>query len=134
MVRVAFSHDGKTILTATQDQVTRSWPVPEAAVGSVANWSCRAQVATGMELEESGAIRILDAAEWRNRRRKTDDERVFPAGRYIVTSRTSSGQRQMRHRNRSAADTAPAPGIYVDRIAGGDRDYRDSHRRSSCRR
>jgi WD40 repeat protein/serine/threonine protein kinase len=68
VIRVAFSHDGKAILIATQDQLTRSWPVPEAMAGSVDELALWAQVATGMELEQSGAIHVLDAAEWWNRR------------------------------------------------------------------
>jgi WD40 repeat protein/serine/threonine protein kinase len=70
VVRVAFSHDGETILTAAQDQITRSWPVPKPVAGSVRELELSMQVTTGMELEESGAIRILDAAEWRDRRGK----------------------------------------------------------------
>jgi WD40 repeat protein len=69
VARALFSHDGKNILTATQDQVTRSWAVPTEAAGSARELELRAQIATGMELEENGGIHILDAAEWRSRRK-----------------------------------------------------------------
>jgi WD40 repeat protein len=68
VVRVAFSQDGETILTVTQDQVTQSWPVPKPMLGTVEQVELWAQVATGMELEDKGGMRILNAMEWRRRR------------------------------------------------------------------
>src|SRR5262245_11722976 len=68
VVRVAFTHDGKTILTAAADDIERSWQVPTAMNGSSEEVELGSQVTTGLELESDGGVRILDAAEWQERR------------------------------------------------------------------
>src|SRR5262249_11252733 len=70
VARVAFGRDGKTILTATDEQVYRSWRLPAALDGTPKRLQLWAQVVTGMELEEDGGLRILNAAEWEKRRQK----------------------------------------------------------------
>jgi hypothetical protein len=74
VVRVAFSRDGRTIRTATQDQVTRAWPTPSPMTGTPEEIEHWAQVATGMELESNGAIRMLEPAEWHARRQRLRPE------------------------------------------------------------
>jgi WD40 repeat protein len=68
VIRVVFGHNGQTILTTTEDQLARSWPVPAAMTGTADQIELWAQVATGMELEADGGVRILDAAEWQKKR------------------------------------------------------------------
>jgi WD40 repeat protein len=70
VVRVAFGHDGQTVLTATEDQIARSWLVPATMTGTAEQIELWAQVATGMELEADGSVRVLDAAGWQSRRRE----------------------------------------------------------------
>ena len=64
---MAFSPDGKTVLTGSDDQSARLWPVPtplQAEPQRIVLWL---QVITGMELDEHGSIRVLDAATWQQR-------------------------------------------------------------------
>jgi WD40 repeat protein/serine/threonine protein kinase len=68
VIRVEFAHNGQTLLTATKDQMAQTWPVPVAMTGSAEAIEIWAQVTTGMELEADGGVRILDAAQWQDRR------------------------------------------------------------------
>jgi WD40 repeat protein len=70
VVRVAFTHDGKTILTAGDDDIERSWQVPTAMNGSSEEVELWSQVTTGLELDSDGSVRILDAADWQERRQE----------------------------------------------------------------
>jgi WD40 repeat protein len=65
---VAFSPDGKTLFTASFDRTVRSWEVPVAVQGEVNRTVLWAQVLTGMELDQDGLFRELDAATWQQRR------------------------------------------------------------------
>jgi WD40 repeat protein/serine/threonine protein kinase len=65
---VTFSPDGKTLLTASFDRTARCWAVPEPAQGTVEQIKLKLQVLTGMELDEDGLFRDLDAAEWQKKR------------------------------------------------------------------
>ncbi len=65
---VAFSPDGKTVWSGNGKEIRR-WGVPmpmAEGVESIVLWT---QVITGMELDPSSAIHILDAQTWYDRRR-----------------------------------------------------------------
>ena len=68
---MALSADGKTALTASSDKTARLWKLarftddPER----IALW---AQVITGMEADEHGNARVLNAAEWHERRERLE--------------------------------------------------------------
>ena len=67
---VTFSPDGKTLLTASFDRTARCWELPAAIEGSVDQILLRTQVLTGMELDDDGLFRDLDAARWHERRKR----------------------------------------------------------------
>jgi WD40 repeat protein len=67
---VAFSPDGKTIVTGCKDHKSRLWSAPPSAVEGepdrIAAW---VQAITGLELDDDGAVRLLDGKTWQERRR-----------------------------------------------------------------
>ncbi len=69
----AFSPDGHSILTGNFDRQARLWNTPAPAEGSVERILLWAQVITGMELEPTGAIRVLEAKEWQDRKHLLDE-------------------------------------------------------------
>jgi WD40 repeat protein len=79
---VAFWPDGKTLLTADQtdfalfrrgeDMATRAWRLPEPVSGGPERLTLWAEVRTGLELRDSGEVRLLDADAWRQRKRKLE--------------------------------------------------------------
>jgi WD40 repeat protein len=70
---VAFSPDGKTLLTASFDRTARCWELPVAVQGDVSQIVMWIQVLTGMELDDDGLFRELDAATWCERRQRLTD-------------------------------------------------------------
>jgi eukaryotic-like serine/threonine-protein kinase len=74
VARVAFGLDGRTLITGTDDRVARSWPLPVAMNGTPEQLELWAQVATGLELEADGGVRILDTEEWQKRRQQLTAE------------------------------------------------------------
>ncbi len=68
---VAFSPDGKTVLTGSFDWTARLWPAPTPLPGDPERILLWAQVITGMEAEH-GALRVLDARTWEECRRRLD--------------------------------------------------------------
>jgi WD40 repeat protein len=70
---VAFSPDGKRVLTGSLDGTARLWDVPFPLSGRVKRIALWTQVLTGMELDQQGAARMLDAGEWQERRRQLEE-------------------------------------------------------------
>jgi WD40 repeat protein len=61
---VAFSPDGKLLLTGSFDGTSRLWDVPSPVVGDMERISLWVQVLTGMELDRDGLFQMSDAAAW----------------------------------------------------------------------
>jgi WD40 repeat protein/tRNA A-37 threonylcarbamoyl transferase component Bud32 len=70
IVTVAFTRGGQTALTGGRDGIVRRWPVPAPVQADVEHVILRTQVLTGMELEEDGTVRVLDAGTWQERQRR----------------------------------------------------------------
>jgi WD40 repeat protein len=70
---VAFSPDGKTVLTGSHDGTARLWTIPMPIAGSPERLSLWVQVLTCQELDEHGAVLVLDADAWQDRRRRLDE-------------------------------------------------------------
>jgi WD40 repeat protein len=66
---VAISPDGRTALTAAGKTV-RLWGVPAALQGDAERLALWSQVLTGLELEQNGDVRVLDAPTWQERRQR----------------------------------------------------------------
>ncbi len=64
----AFSPDGRYILTGSRDKTARLWTTPSPLRGDVERISLWAEVVTGMDLDDTGTVRVLDGAAWRKRR------------------------------------------------------------------
>jgi hypothetical protein len=73
MSQAAFSPDGRTILTANWDGTARLWLVPVPPAGAVEHIRLWSQVITGMELDDSGGVRLLDAETWQAQRRRLEE-------------------------------------------------------------
>jgi WD40 repeat protein len=67
---VAFSPDGKTVVTASQDQTARLWDVATALPDELERVATWVEVLTGLEHDEQGSARVLDDATWLWRREK----------------------------------------------------------------
>ncbi len=72
VVAVAFRPDGRAILTTTYGGKVRLWDVPAPVAGDVERVTLWVQVLTGMELTDDGAVRVLGATEWRQRRQRLE--------------------------------------------------------------
>jgi WD40 repeat protein len=73
VVAVAFSLDGKSVLTRSSDHTARLWHAPTVMAGDPRRILLRSQVITGMEInEKSNTVEFLDAPTWRERRRELD--------------------------------------------------------------
>src|SRR5262245_22586194 len=81
VLTAAFHADGRALLVGCWNGVALLWPLP-APVGTGASqvrlW---AEVATGMELDESGVVRHLSLHEWQRRRDRLDNLRDTPPSR-----------------------------------------------------
>jgi WD40 repeat protein/serine/threonine protein kinase len=74
VVAVAFSPDGKTVLTGSADHTARLWrvrPPLEDIVERITLWLA---VRTGMELDEGGAVHVLNAETWQKYRQRLQAE------------------------------------------------------------
>jgi WD40 repeat protein len=72
VVAVAFSPDGKTVLTGSWDKTARLWRLPRIA-GDPERVALWAQVVTGIDLDEHGEPVTLGAAEWHQRRQRLEN-------------------------------------------------------------
>jgi WD40 repeat protein len=63
-----WSPDGKTVLTGNDDDLALLWPAPTSLNGTPQQIALWLAVRTGLELDESGAFHVLDAAAWQTRR------------------------------------------------------------------
>ncbi len=70
---VAFSPDGKTMLMASGDGTVLLRKIPEPVVGTPERLSCWIQVLTGLELEENGLVRVLNADAWQQRQQRLNE-------------------------------------------------------------
>ena len=68
---IAFSPDGMTVLTGSWDYTARLWRIPHVH-GNPEQILLWPQVLTGLELDEYGLPRALDAASWQQRRRRLE--------------------------------------------------------------
>lgn len=64
----AFSPDAKTILTGSADKSACLWEIQELVEGDVQRIVHWTQAITGIELDASGVMRVLDDKEWHARR------------------------------------------------------------------
>jgi WD40 repeat protein len=69
--KVSFRPDGKTIMTQDKRAV-QLWKVPRPVRGEPDRIALWTQVITGLELDEHGNGRVLDAAEWQKRREQLE--------------------------------------------------------------
>ncbi len=67
---VAFSPDGKTILTGSHAGTARLWETPAPLPDDLPRLIAWVETLTGLELDEQGAIRVLDGAAWRQCRER----------------------------------------------------------------
>jgi tetratricopeptide (TPR) repeat protein len=68
---VAFSPDGRFLLTSGSD-AARLWDSPAPLPDDLPRLAAWVQAATGLELDERSAIRVLDRAAWLERRRRLE--------------------------------------------------------------
>jgi eukaryotic-like serine/threonine-protein kinase len=70
---LAFSPDGTLLATASWDGTARIWRIPRPLVGGPRRIRVWVQVVTGLELDNSGEVRFLEARTWNERRRLLED-------------------------------------------------------------
>jgi WD40 repeat protein/serine/threonine protein kinase/tetratricopeptide (TPR) repeat protein len=70
-MRVAFSADGRFLL-ASDHRTARRWDAPAPLPEDLPRLAAWVEAATGLELDQLGAIHVLDADAWRDRRRRLD--------------------------------------------------------------
>ncbi len=61
---VALSPDGRFAVTGGEDGAARIWEMPDELSGAAATLKIWVQVQTGMALDDTGSVRILDAPAW----------------------------------------------------------------------
>jgi eukaryotic-like serine/threonine-protein kinase len=72
VLAVAFSFDGKTVFSGTDDGTAQLWKAPQPISGDPKSILLWTQVFTGLDLDEYGAVRVLDTDTWHERRRQLD--------------------------------------------------------------
>jgi len=71
---VALSPDGRAALTGSEDGTAKVWEMPTALPHEAEALAVWVQVLTGMELDDTGSVRILDAPSWQNGRGRLQDK------------------------------------------------------------
>jgi WD40 repeat protein/tRNA A-37 threonylcarbamoyl transferase component Bud32 len=79
VLAVAITPDGQALLTGSSDKTVRRWEMPVAVKGDGKRIKLWTQVLTGMEIEENGEFRVLDASTWHKRRRQVTQMGVTPS-------------------------------------------------------
>jgi WD40 repeat protein len=67
---VAFSPDGKTVLTGSEDHTAKLWSVRPPLEADVATLDLWLSAVTGMALDEHHAVQMLDLSDWRASRER----------------------------------------------------------------
>jgi WD40 repeat protein len=75
---VAFSPDGRLALFGSQDGTARLREAPQAVVGSPDQVRTWVNVLTGLELDQSGAVQVLEPAIWEVRRQRLAKDVLAP--------------------------------------------------------
>jgi eukaryotic-like serine/threonine-protein kinase len=68
---VAFSPEGKAVLTGSADGTARLWQVPRPVAEPPGRIALELEALTGLSLDELDTVRVLDAAGWEERRRRS---------------------------------------------------------------
>ncbi|MHC4543178.1 MAG: protein kinase domain-containing protein [Planctomycetota bacterium] len=72
--RASFSPDGSQILVADSKGAAQVWDAPPGPLqGECERIICGVQVVTGLELDPTGGINVLDAPTWQQRRRRLEE-------------------------------------------------------------
>jgi WD40 repeat protein/serine/threonine protein kinase len=70
VLAVALTADGQSLVTGCADSGIRVWKRPTAVPSTAEHIHLWLQELTGQELDASGAVRLLEAAEWQERRER----------------------------------------------------------------
>jgi WD40 repeat protein/serine/threonine protein kinase len=81
VLAAAFSPDGRQVVTGALDGTARVWPVYDAISGDVDEVRSVVAVATGLELDETDTVRILEPQTWARLNRQNAGRSAVTAGR-----------------------------------------------------
>jgi WD40 repeat protein len=72
IVAAGFGRGGESVMVGGMDGTVREWAIPRPVEGETERVAVWTQVITGMELDEYGAVRLLDAGAWEERRKRLE--------------------------------------------------------------